>query len=102
MLRIIGVIFGVFALSGIIAMSSGQVPVDVVSVALVAVCLAIAVLCFRRRKKKKAQPEAAQAYSYVSFKVAGTSFERTASAVRRSCGRSRMASRLMVKMATSL
>ena len=75
MLRIIGVIFGVFALSGIIAMSSRQVPVDVVSVALVAVCLAIAVLCFRRRRKKKAQPEAAQAYSYVSFKVAGTSFE---------------------------
>lgn len=76
MLRIIGVVFAVFALSGVIAMSSGQVAVDIVSILMVAVFAAVAFLCFRRKgKKKKAQPAAAPSYAFVSFKVAGTSFE---------------------------
>jgi len=84
MFRIVGIILALFALGGVIAMMSGEVAVDAVSLLLVALSLGGAYLCFRRKgKKKKAQRAAARKkteaasspYTFVSFKVAGTSFE---------------------------
>lgn len=89
MLRIIGVLFAVFAFSGIIAISSGQAAADVVSILMIAVFAAGAFLLLKRsrakrekRGKAKKQPKpqakpdsAATNFSYLNFKVKGTSFE---------------------------
>ena len=76
MFRIAGIVLSVFACSGVIAIASGQTPVDVVSVLMLVVFAAGAVFCFKKagKKAKKEKKSDSAAYSYISFRVAGTSF----------------------------